>query len=167
MATKNYGRLQLSVQQETAIDLLAAGRSDSATAETVGCHPVTLRKWRAYHPSFQAALNARRAELWSGAADQLRALLPRALDVLAASLDDPDNRVSAAVQVIKLAGLEKLGAPVGETDGERILDELVRESRDKGATHTDRMLRSLNGDTVSDTERLAMLESDRGENGRA
>jgi len=160
MVIKSYKRLQLSVQQLSAVDLLAAGRSDSATAEILGCHPVTLRRWRALHPAFQAALNSRRAEIWIGAADQLRALLPRALEVLRDSLDDPETRLIAAVHLVKMAGLEKLGAPVGETDGERILDSLVRESRNRAdSSPIDKLLREANGDLVTDAERMIMLEA--------
>jgi hypothetical protein len=72
----------LTGKQMRAVDLLASGTSDRDTAEAVAVDRVTVWRWRRHDADFQAALNARRGEVWESARDRLRALLPRAVDVL-------------------------------------------------------------------------------------
>ena len=93
----------LSVAQLNAVDLLVAGRTDAEAAEAVGVTRQTVCGWRNHHPAFQAELNARRIDVWGGACDRLRALLPRALDALEAAVggEKPDWR--AAAKVVELA----------------------------------------------------------------
>lgn len=153
-ATSSYKRERgLTVEQQNAIDLLVTGKSDQDTADAVGVNRVTVSKWRLYDPWFQAELNRRRQDLWGTAAERLRGMLPKALDVLEGQLDDPDRRLTAAVQVVKLAGLEKLGRPNGETDGDVLLDDMARARRPDP-------LRDLVGrGPVTDHERRAVLEN--------
>jgi hypothetical protein len=70
-----------TLPQLNAIDLLAAGKTDSEAAELLNLSRTTVTKWRLYDPVFQAALNRRRAEVWGAAADRLRSLIPTALNV--------------------------------------------------------------------------------------
>ena len=51
----------LTLPQLNAVDLLAAGRTDTQAAAALGLHRTTLTKWRLYDVAFQAALNRRRA----------------------------------------------------------------------------------------------------------
>src|SRR6516162_7609839 len=89
-----------TLPQLSAIDLLAAGKTDQEAADLLGLHRTTVTKWRLYDPVFQAALNQRRAEVWGAAADRLRSLIPKALDALAAALEDPAHpgRLKAAAE---------------------------------------------------------------------
>src|SRR4051794_36843252 len=100
---------ELSIAQLNAIDCLAAGRTDGETAASVGVTRQTVNGWRNHDPAFIAALNARRLDIWGGAADRLRALLPRALAALEAALDREEADWRAAVRVIELAGLDRQG----------------------------------------------------------
>lgn len=109
MATKrDTPRRELSVEQLNAIDCLVVGKTDRETAETVGVGRQTVNEWRNHHPAFQAALNARRHDVWGGAGDRLRALLPCALDALEHALTEGKDW-KAAVAVIGLAGLDRQG----------------------------------------------------------
>ena len=72
----------LTPQQETAVDLLASGKTVTDTATAIEVTRQTVSEWLNHHPGFQAALNSRRQELWAGVSDTLRGLLPKALDVL-------------------------------------------------------------------------------------
>jgi hypothetical protein len=118
-ATNGYKRQHgLTVKQENAIDLLVTGKTDGQVAEAVGLHRVTVTKWRLYDPWFQAELNRRRLDLWGVAAERLRALLPKALDVIERELDGP-LPYAVALNVLKLTGLDKAGPPTGTTDPER------------------------------------------------
>ena len=101
--------LELSLEQQNAIDLLVTGQTDQAVAETVGVTRQTVCGWCNHHPAFAAALNARRLDVWGGACDRLRALLPKALDALEAAVtgEAPDWR--AAAKLVELAGLDRQG----------------------------------------------------------
>jgi hypothetical protein len=120
----------LTLPQLNAVDLLAAGKTDKETAELLSLSRVCVTKWRLYDPAFQAALNVRRAEIWSVGAARLRALIPKALDVLAGELEKPDgpNRVKAAVALLRLVPLTD-SAPAGPTEPDEIVRRIVMERR--------------------------------------
>ena len=94
----------LTLPQQSAVDLLAAGKNDTETADALKLNRVTVTRWRLYSPEFRAALSVRRAEVWGAAADRLRALVPKALDALADALEHADDKVTVALAVLKLAG---------------------------------------------------------------
>ena len=125
-ATNCYIRQhQLTVQQENAIDLLIAGKLDGEVADAVGVHRVTVTRWRNYHPVFQAELNSRRRELWGAATQRLRAMLPAALEAIEQEIADGNNRLRAAVHVVKLAGLDTFEGPSERTEPDHIIENLV------------------------------------------
>lgn len=106
----------LSEQQLTAIDLLVTGKTMQDTADAIGVQRPTVSQWVNHHAGFQAALNRRRQELWQDLTDGLRALAPKAVQVLAQALDG-DEAVSVALSVLKCCGLYGgIAAPRGETD---------------------------------------------------
>lgn len=139
--------LRLTDRQATAIDLLLAGKSDTATSEAIGAHRTTISRWRAYHPAFQAELTRRRAELFGSATERLRAMVPKALEVLEAELDG-ENKLNTAQSILRMAGLDKLDPPKGSPDDaedillsrlQRRLGELKRE-REESMTIDQRLL---------------------------
>jgi hypothetical protein len=93
----------LTLDQQNAVDLIAAGATDTEAAQKLNLNRVTVTRWRCYSPTFRATLAVRRREVWGAAADRLRALLPKALNVLAEALEGED-RVPAALALLKLAG---------------------------------------------------------------
>jgi len=107
--------LALSPKQELAVDLLATGATVTAAAEASGVTRQTASEWLNAHAGFRAALNRRRQELWAESTDRLRALLPKALDVLGDELAG-EKRLAAAVHVVRMAGLYGLPCPAGPTD---------------------------------------------------
>ena len=105
----------LSPQQQAAVDLITAGRNLQETADALGVQRPTVSHWLNHHCGFQAAVNARRQELWDGLVDEMRGLLPRALAVLKAEMEG-DTPLPAAIQVLKSCGLATgLGRPTGPT----------------------------------------------------
>jgi len=112
--TTGHPAAALSVAQQNAVDALAAGMNDAETAAAVGATRQTVNGWRNHDPAFQAALNARRADVWGMAADKLRALVPRAVAVLEQSLTT-DADPAVALSVLKLAGVGSRGAALAET----------------------------------------------------
>ena len=110
----------LTPQQETAVDLLASGKTVTDTAAAVEVTRQTVSEWLNHHPGFQAALNRRRQALWADMVDGLRALLPRAVEVLKAELEG-ETPLPAAIHVLKACGLYGGGqAPSGPTAPEPI-----------------------------------------------
>ena len=107
--TGHQSNPDLSLEQQNAIDLLVTGQSDQAVAAAVGVTRQTVCGWRNHHPAFAAALNARRLEVWGGAVDRLRALLPKALDALEHAVTGESPDWKAAAEVVKLAGLDRQG----------------------------------------------------------
>jgi hypothetical protein len=152
--TQNYARLHsggLTLAQQSAVDLLAAGKTDTEAAELLQLARPTVSKWRLYHPAFQAALNARRAEVWGAGVDRLRSLIPQALDVLGKALTEGNitAKLHAARMVLGLVELPA-PAPAGPTSAEGVLAALVaarmrakQAERDKYLSNTDRMIASM------------------------
>jgi hypothetical protein len=133
----------LTLPQQNAIDLLAAGKNDTEAAQLLGLTRVAVTKWRLYDPVFQAALNVRRAEVWGAGLDRLRSLIPKALDVLARELENADSphRFKAAVEALKLAQLPADWAGVGPTEPDDVVRQAVlrerRRARDPLDDHCD------------------------------
>lgn len=131
----------LTVAQLSAVDLLAGGKNDIETADALGVHRVTITRWRNYSPEFRAALAERRKAVWGSAADKLRALVPKALDTLAAELESGEDKASVAMAVLKLAGGAITVVPNDPTDPE----EYVRQ-----AANAERKARRQDGDEELD-----------------
>src|SRR5437773_1400257 len=96
----------LTVAQLNAIDLLVAGATDGEAASAAGVTRQTVNLWRNHDPVFIAELNRQRRDVWGGAVDKLRALLPEALKALEVALTEGRDW-KAAVQVIQMAGLDR------------------------------------------------------------
>jgi hypothetical protein len=116
----------LTPQQHLTVDLLATGANITTAAETAGVSRQTVSEWKNQHLGFQAALNAKRQELWEAMTDRLRNLLPKALDVVAAELDG-EQRLQVALHVLKAAGLYKVPTPDAPTEIPDL--EIAREER--------------------------------------
>lgn len=126
----------LTLAQQSAVDLLAAGKNDTETADALKLNRVTVTRWRLYSPEFRAALADRRASVWGAAADQLRALIPQALDTLAEALKDDSHRVPVALALLKLAGPLPL-VPTESADPEDHIREVVERERERTRTSSD------------------------------
>jgi hypothetical protein len=118
----------LSPQQETAVALLASGKTITDAALAIDVTRQTVSEWLNHHPGFQAALNSRRQELWHGMTDTLRGLLPKALDVLARELEG-ETPLSAAVHVLKACGMYGMVPPQGPAE---VQDALLAEQERQG-----------------------------------
>jgi transposase-like protein len=106
----------LTPQQEAAADLLALGGTITDVAVKVGVTRQTVSEWLNQNPSFQAAFNRRRQDLWDRASDRLRALVPKALDILESAISEGDAK--AALGVLRAAGVYDLKRPEGPTSAE-------------------------------------------------
>lgn len=132
---------QLNDKQLRALDELAAGRTDTAVAASVGVHRTTVTRWRLYNAPFAAALNRRRAALRDASADRLRSMVTKALDRIEHEIEDGPDGAKIALKVIELANASTIGptttqdvaASIGKrhecTAGLRVLDVVRGMSR--------------------------------------
>jgi hypothetical protein len=120
----------LSIEQQNAIDLLITGISDREVAEKVGVVRQTVTKWRSFHPEFIAELGRRREEVWGFSADKIRSLLPRAIEVVEQTIDDPQNpdRLKLAVEILKQSGIIGTFKIQQVTDAMRIIEQQTPNS---------------------------------------
>ncbi len=155
-------RHELTVVQLNAVDLLVVGKTDQEAAAAVGVSRQTVCGWRNTNPYFRAALNRRRQDLWGVAVDQLRALLPRAVAVLAQELECGPGSARVAVDILRLAGLDRTRADekldtllIGPTDPAAIIDAEVRWRRPDRGAYLDDLLNG--GGAITDDEREEVL----------
>jgi hypothetical protein len=108
---------QLSVEQETAIGALLTGATDAEAGEKAGVSRASVARWKSADALFIAVLNSERQRQWDDNLARLESLQGRALSVLGAALDSPDDATSfrAAQAVIKLRG-ERPTGPTSEWD---------------------------------------------------
>jgi hypothetical protein len=153
--------------QQSAVDLLAAGKNDTDTAKALGLNRVTVTRWRLYSPVFQAALADQRSAIWGAAGDRLRAMLPKALEILADGLEHgkKSERIDIALDVLKLVGPLPL-VPAESTDPEEIVRGIVKRNRERmSASRIDDQngmidgLPSFNDDMKATRRRLAQMAS--------
>jgi hypothetical protein len=135
VGSQRQPKRDLTLPQLDALDLLAAGKTDKDTAQQLGLSRTCVMKWRLYDPLFQAALNRRRAEVWSAGIDRLRSLIPVALDALADELEDRDspNRLKAAGEILRLARLPADALKTAPTDPEEIVHQVVQRRRKRAS----------------------------------
>ena len=102
----------MSDKQLAAIDLLLGGQTIVSTAKTIGVTRQTIYNWRD-DPLFDETLTSRRRELWSSAAERLRAMVHPSLDIVESELRNPYDRARfrAATAVLRLADLRKAVPP--------------------------------------------------------
>ena len=122
--------LTVSPKQDQAIALLITGKTVTEVAEVVEVRRQTVSEWLHHHPGFQAALHQRQRELWQGASEQLRALLPKALEVVTKALDG-EQALPAAVHVLKACGLYGGLAPSGSIDAADIALEQKQRQQER------------------------------------
>jgi hypothetical protein len=136
----------LTLVQQSAVDLLAAGKNDTETAELLKVNRVTVTRWRLYSPEFRAALAVRRADIWGAAAARLQALIPKAVDALAEAFDSApaDERRELALRLLKLVGPIPYPA-VGSFDPDDYVREAVELERARARTGRMEALDTFNG----------------------
>jgi hypothetical protein len=95
----------LSQAQLNAIDCLLAGMNDTETAADprVNVCRQTLWDWRMHDPLFLAELQQRRGSLWAASSERLRGLLGKAIENVAASVNE--GNVADSWNLLKCVGL--------------------------------------------------------------
>jgi hypothetical protein len=110
----------LSRAQEQAIELLLQGQTESDIAVTLQLSCEAIQHWRHEHPVFLARLNQQRRLRWDAAHDRLRALVPRAIEVLEKAI--AQGSVRAAVDLLKIVQLHgRVPTPSGPEDPHLVL----------------------------------------------
>ncbi len=114
MTNHDTATTDLTAQKALAVDRLALGATITDAAQDAGVARQTVSGWYNHDSDFQAAVNARRQEIWTNSADRLRAMLPKALAILEGELDQ--GHVNTAMAVLKAAGIYGAPARIGSTD---------------------------------------------------
>ena len=125
--SKNPISNRLTPQQETAVNLILAGKTDAEVAAAIGKTRTTVNIWRNHDPLFIATLNDRRQQIWGSQLNRLSTLVADAVDALQDGLHDADIKVrlTAAVHILKTTGV--YGAPphgTQETDPAELAEAL-------------------------------------------
>jgi len=126
----NQEIVSITGQQTQAITLLLAGRPQVEVAAEVGTAPETVSRWLHDNPAFVAAYNAARLELWAANSARLRDLSGKAIDTIAAILQDENEssavRLRAALMVLKDLGMND--KPEGATTAQEIANQWQLEA---------------------------------------
>lgn len=157
MTKPDENRHFLTTAQQRALDILAAGATIKEAAEGAGVSRQTCSAWLNHNPWFKAELGQRREELWSGAKDRLRSMLPFALDAVERKLkSEAEDSWKAGLSLLKLAGMDDAHLDnTGPTNPESIIDAKVRARR---PSSVDELIADLDGGPVTDRERREALE---------
>ena len=130
---------ELTHHQETAIDLILAGKSDNEVAEKIGKSRSTVNVWRNHNPLFMATLNDRRQRMWGSQLNRLNTLAAEAVDVLQEGLHDEDIKVRllAAIHILKATGTYGAAFPgTQETDPAELAASLYQREKDRDNPRT-------------------------------
>ena len=125
---------QLTPQQETAIDLILAGKNDREVAESIGKSRSTINVWRNQDPLFMATLNNQRQQVRGSQLSRLNTLVSDAVDALQDGLHDEDIkvRIVAAVHILKAAGVYGAEASgTQETNPAKIATDFETEEKER------------------------------------
>jgi hypothetical protein len=151
----------LSPAQETALTLYLAGQSDTNVAQAVGVTRQTCWEWRRQHPVFMAELERRRAEVWRQPQEHLRSLLSKAVDNLAAAVEDGD--LKASIEVLKAVGMygdDTMNA-IHEQDPEKLIRQQAEAQVDREGVPRNALLAMAEHlDTAAYRTRLAEVEAE-------
>ena len=93
--------LTVTPAQQRAAEALANGATHADAAEAAGVRRECVCRWANHHAGFKALVASYRHALWVEQTDQRRALLGRALDVVAAHLDGPEPDPRYALDVLR------------------------------------------------------------------
>jgi transposase-like protein len=91
---------QLTDQQKVAIDMILCGKKLKTIARKLGIHPGTLWRWRRYDLDFRRALTAASQKGLMHSIEQLRQLVPKAVDIVHSNIDQ--ENFQAAIHVLRL-----------------------------------------------------------------
>lgn len=115
---------ELPTDRAQAIEMLTEGHKASEVARVLDVNKSTLTKWKK-DPRFRAALARARAEAVEAVRGRAAALATKALDTLAAAMDDPEAPLSVRVSAARII-LERVAPDdAGNSDALRTPREIV------------------------------------------
>jgi hypothetical protein len=122
---------ELTVIQEQAVMMLAAGQTVTATAEAVGVTRQTVSTWANQDATFMAAVNVARAETLAAGADRVRGLVGKALDAVEKAFEAEDmtakERAALGLELLKQVRLTDAASRPGDTDPAAIRQRQARD----------------------------------------
>ena len=115
---------KLTPRQQMAAELMATGKSKTATAEEVGISRQQLWEWEK-NVYFKSAVSKIHADLWVENVQRLRGLGARAVDVIEREIDG--GNVKAAIALLKTIGMSS-GKIALQRKGKTVEDFLAIEA---------------------------------------
>ena len=91
---------RITDQQKVAIDMILCGKKLKVIAEKLGIHPGTLWRWRRHDLDFRRSLTLASQRGLMHSIEQLRQLVPKAVDIVHSHIDD--ENFQAAIHVLRL-----------------------------------------------------------------
>jgi hypothetical protein len=144
----------LTQKQLAALDLLAAGESDSVVSFRLKIHRTTLYRWKYHNPAFIVELNRRHQELWSDFAAELRLGVARAIGVVRRQLGSVNDvtQLRAARLMINLVNTDRISPKNAPTRVDDVLNNFLR------AAQPLTLKEAPAAPTFTDAQRQALLE---------
>ena len=124
--------VDLSEPQLQALDLLAQGMRVTHVAQSLGLDRSTLFRWKTQHPPFIAALNRRHKETLDSLSVKVSHILSSAITEIGRTLKpkhSQENRLHAAIAILRTFGSRKLLQPVGPTSQPAALRHIALQRR--------------------------------------
>jgi hypothetical protein len=133
---------ELKPDQQRAIALLAAGKSITESASTVGINRATIYRWLNHDPAFKAAYNQWQDHLQRTCHSQLLMMAEKATAAVFKALETGDAKTG--LQLLKGMGILRPQTP-GPTDPAEVRREMDLEKKQRLLT-----LKKAEGQTASD-----------------
>ena len=124
--------VDLNQQQLQALDLLGQGVRVTHVAQRLGIDRSTLFRWKTQHPPFIAALNRRHKETLDALSIKVSHVLSSAISEVSRTLKSnrsKENRMHAALAILRTFGTRKLLQPAGPTSQPAVLRHIALQRR--------------------------------------
>ena len=121
----------------------------------------TCREWRRQHPIFMAELERRRVEVWRQPQERLRSLLSKAVENLAAAVEEGD--LKASIEVLEVVGMYGDGTmnAIFEQDPEKLIRQQAEAQVDcEGVARNALLAMTENLDNAAWRRRVEEVEAE-------
>ena len=129
LAVLRQALLEVSPKQQLALESLATGATHTEAAMAAGVDRKTVTRWKGYHPGFQAALASWQAVAAVEQIEKVCRIRSRALDVIAARLEDDGTDIATALTVLNAITIDTVGRPSPPDTPGKLLDEAINRTK--------------------------------------
>lgn len=113
---------ELTPQQEAAVAMILAGKSDGEISGLLNVRRQTVNEWRNHHTAFRLEVKLRRKQAWETQQKKLSKLVEITLDILGECLEHQDEQV----RLMAVLYLLRLPATQANLNGQETMDMKFR-----------------------------------------